>query len=244
MLRRDDVEVVDIATHTAVRPPLIEAALKAGKHVLSQKPFVTDLDVGERLADLADKMGVKLAVNQNARWAPHFSYMREAVRGGLVGDVEGIHCDVHWDHSWVKGTAFETYAAFDPLRLRDSLVRLHHDADERRRADARLRLEGPRDDTRRSPHRCWRKSPIEYPTAQASLVFDGHTRFGRLDRVFVAGSARRDLQHRTRSRSSESGADDGRRRRAAQARRLLVPRRLPRHDGRAALRRSKRSASR
>ena len=44
------VEVVDIATHPPQRPPLIEAALLAGKHVLSQKPFVTDLGVGERLA--------------------------------------------------------------------------------------------------------------------------------------------------------------------------------------------------
>ena len=34
------VEVVDIATHPAQRVPLIEAAIDAGKHVLSQKPFV------------------------------------------------------------------------------------------------------------------------------------------------------------------------------------------------------------
>jgi predicted dehydrogenase len=29
---------------------------------------------------------------------------------------------------------------------------------------------------------------IEYPHAQASLVFDGHTQAGRLDRVYIAGS--------------------------------------------------------
>ena len=100
--------IVDITTHPPRRPPLVEAALRAGKHVLSQKPFVLDLDVGERLADLADEMGVKLAVNQNARWAPHFSYIREAVRAGLLGSIDAIHCDVHWDHSWVKGTPFES----------------------------------------------------------------------------------------------------------------------------------------
>jgi predicted dehydrogenase len=44
--------------------------LRAKKHVLSQKPFVLDLDTGARLADLADEMGVKFAVNQNGRWAP------------------------------------------------------------------------------------------------------------------------------------------------------------------------------
>jgi predicted dehydrogenase len=108
LLDRADIEVVDIATHPPERPPLIEAALRAGKHVLSQKPFVTDLDVGERLADLADELGLRLAVNQNGRWAPHWSYIRAAVKAGLVGAIEAVHCDVHWDHSWVRGTPFES----------------------------------------------------------------------------------------------------------------------------------------
>ena len=49
LLQRDDIQVVDIATHPDVRAQLIEAALLADKHVLSQKPFVQDLDVGRRL---------------------------------------------------------------------------------------------------------------------------------------------------------------------------------------------------
>src|SRR5689334_15786099 len=40
LLAREDIEVVDLATHAAERVALIEAALEAGKHVLSQKPFV------------------------------------------------------------------------------------------------------------------------------------------------------------------------------------------------------------
>src|SRR5579863_3476655 len=57
------VEVVDIATHPAPRVALIEAAIDAGKHVLSQKPFVLDLDVGERLCDRAASRRVRLAIN-------------------------------------------------------------------------------------------------------------------------------------------------------------------------------------
>ncbi|HSU66214.1 MAG TPA: Gfo/Idh/MocA family oxidoreductase, partial [Tepidisphaeraceae bacterium] len=91
LLKRDDIEVVDIATHPEIRSNQIEESLKAGKHVLSQKPFVTDLNRGERLADLADEKGLRLAVNQNGRWAPHFSYIRHAVARGLVGDVQGVH---------------------------------------------------------------------------------------------------------------------------------------------------------
>ncbi len=85
---------------------MIEAALEAGKHVLSQKPFVLDLDFGRRMVDLADARGVKLAVNQNGRWAPHFSYMRAGDRAGLIGDAAlGCHVAVHWDHSWIAGHA-------------------------------------------------------------------------------------------------------------------------------------------
>ena len=125
--------------------------------MLSQKPFVTDLAVGKRLADLADKMGVTLAVNQNARWAPHFSYLREAVRGGLVGDVEGAHCDVHWDHSWVKGTAFETtphLILYDfAIHWFDFITTLMNGVG----ADAGLRLARLARRRKTSRHRSWRK---------------------------------------------------------------------------------------
>ncbi len=187
LLRRDDVEVVDIATHTAVRPPLVEAALKARKHVLSQKPFVTDLTVGKRLADLADKMGVRLAVNQNARWAPHFSFMREAVLGGLVGDVEGVHCDVHWDHSWVKGTAFETtphLILYDfAIHWFDFITTLMDGI-----APTRVFASKARATTQAITAPLLAQVVIEYPHAQASLVFDAQTKFGRTDRVYIAGS--------------------------------------------------------
>ena len=87
--------------------------------MLSQKPFVLDLDAGARLADLADEKGVVLAVNQNGRWAPHLSWMREAVRAGLIGDVQSCHISIHWDHSWIAGTPFE---AIDDLILYDFAI--------------------------------------------------------------------------------------------------------------------------
>ena len=118
-LTRDDIAVVDITPHPAERYAMIETALRAGKHVLSQKPFVIDLDAGKRLCDLADEKGVGLAVNQNGRWAPHLSWMREAVRAGLVGQVHSVDVSIHWDHGWIKGTPFE---AIDDLILYDFAV--------------------------------------------------------------------------------------------------------------------------
>jgi predicted dehydrogenase len=187
VISRDDVEVVDIATHPPERPLLVEAALRAGKHVLSQKPFVLDLDVGERLADLADKNGVRLAVNQNGRWAPHFSYIREAVRAGILGTIDGVHCDVQFDHSWVRGTTFERVhhlILYDfAIHWFDFLQVLMADLPAER-----VYATTARTSTQHVAPPLLAQASIHYRNAQAALIFDGHTRFDRLDRTYVTGS--------------------------------------------------------
>jgi predicted dehydrogenase len=186
LLRRDDIEVFDITPHPVERVPLVEAALKAGKHVLSQKPFVVDLDTGERLAELADRNNVKLAVNQNGRWAPHFAYMREAVRAGLVGDVVSCHTAVHWDHSWIVGTPFEK---IDDLIFFDFAVHWF---------DFLSSLIGARGTsvyaTRNRAAGQEARPPllaqalVAFDGGQASLVFNAAIKHGPLDQTFVGGT--------------------------------------------------------
>jgi predicted dehydrogenase len=98
LLARTDIEVVDLATHVDVRPALVRDAIRSGKHVLSQKPFVLDLDEGRELIKLADEHGVTLAVNQNGRWAPHFSFLLAAVKDGLLGTVSSADFALYWPH--------------------------------------------------------------------------------------------------------------------------------------------------
>jgi len=188
LLRRKEIEVVDIATHTAERAAIIEEALLAGKHVLSQKPFVLDLDTGQRLADLADRQGVKLAVNQNARWAPHFSYLLQAARAGLLGQITAAHFAVHWNHNWVQGSQFEQIdhlILFDfGIHWFDILTCLMGQTEPRRVYATATRSSGQ---LVRPP--LLAQVLVEYDGAQASLVFDGDTRFGPLDITFVTGTA-------------------------------------------------------
>lgn len=107
LLARDDITAVDIATHTAIRQPLILDALRAGKHVLSQKPFTFDLAQGRKMADLAAKKNLRLAVNQNGRWAPQFAAVIAVVRQGLLGDIHSLDMIMAWDHTWTRGTKFQ-----------------------------------------------------------------------------------------------------------------------------------------
>lgn len=188
LLDRADIEVVDIATHPQDRPPLIEAALKAGKHVLSQKPFALNLDTGERLVRLADQEGKKLAVNQNGRWAPHFSYLREAVKHGLLGDLRSLHFDVHWDHSWTQNTPFE--------RIRDLILYdfgIHwFDLTScllgERKPDTVFATRSRAAGQTMAPS-LLAEAMISFPGGQASLVFDGFLKHGSLDRTYAGGSA-------------------------------------------------------
>ncbi|MEX2592598.1 MAG: Gfo/Idh/MocA family oxidoreductase [Anditalea sp.] len=103
ILERDDIQVVDITPHPIDRLPIIKDALQSKKHVLSQKPFVLNLNEGKELVKIAKVNKVKLAVNQNGRWAPHFSYMRSAISSGLIGRPLSIDFSLQWDQTWVAG---------------------------------------------------------------------------------------------------------------------------------------------
>jgi len=202
LLKRDDVEVVDIAAHPAERAAMIEDALLAGKHVLSQKPFVLDLDLGRRMVELADRQGVKLAVNQNGRWAPHFSYIHRAIEAGLLGQVTAVHASVHWDHSWIKGTEFEKIRhviLYDFAIHWFDIVGCFLAGRPARQVYA---------STARSPKQdveppLLAQALIEHDGAQASLAFDAHTQHGAQDRTYVTGSRGTivssgvDLKHQT-----------------------------------------------
>ena len=134
LLRDPNIRVLDLTAHADVRLDLMRRALNADKHVLSQKPFVENLDDGRELVELAERRGLKLAVNQNGRWAPHLAYIREAVRAGLIGEVTGVHVEIRWNHGWIAGTSFEAMDDRHFLGFRRPLVRLSRQRHRRSRA--------------------------------------------------------------------------------------------------------------
>jgi predicted dehydrogenase len=187
VLAREDIAVVDIALHPQDRIAVIESALRARKHVLSQKPFVLDLDVGERLVALADASNVKLAINQNGRWAPHFSYLASAVDAGLIGEVASIDCTLQWDHTWTTGTSFENVhhlVLFDfGIHWFDLVTRLL-----RNRPARRVWASIARTEKQKMKPPMLAQVAIDYEGAQARLNFNGHVQLGQEDRTVVCGS--------------------------------------------------------
>jgi predicted dehydrogenase len=141
LLADADVDVVDIATRVEHRPHWIEKALDAGKHVLAQKPLTTDAAGIEPLLEVAEERGLRVAVNQNARWAPVWRLATLLVEQGTIGEVVGVthlldkplppitgtHFDdiphmlitdylVHWvdiTRCWLRGKQVSTVQAWD-----------------------------------------------------------------------------------------------------------------------------------
>jgi predicted dehydrogenase len=83
----DDVDVVTIATPSASHGPDTIKALKAGRHVVVEKPMALSLAEADRMIEAADKAGRKLFVHQNYRFNREFTHLEEVVKSGIIGRI-------------------------------------------------------------------------------------------------------------------------------------------------------------
>ncbi len=83
-----DIDLVVIASPNATHASLAERALRAGKHVVVDKPFTVTLAEARRLADLArERPGQVLSVFQNRRFDSDFLAVEAALQAGSIGPV-------------------------------------------------------------------------------------------------------------------------------------------------------------
>ena len=188
ILVREDVDVVDVTPHPADRLPILFDCLQAGKHVLSQKPFVLDLEEGKKLVDLADEKGLKLAVNQNGRWAPHFSYLRNAISSGLIGEVTSIDFSLQWDQTWVQG--IPSFEEMDHLVLFDFAIHWFDIASclMAGHEPKKVYASAVRHSAQVYKPPALASAIIDYPDAQVRMSFNAHCTLGEEDVTTVVGS--------------------------------------------------------
>ncbi|MFU2486716.1 oxidoreductase [Thauera sp. WH-1] len=84
-LSRDDIDLVVIASPNPTHAALAEAALRAGRHVVVDKPFTLTLAEARGLARLAAQRDRVLAVFHNRRWDNDFLALREVLASGQIG---------------------------------------------------------------------------------------------------------------------------------------------------------------
>lgn len=96
LLLRDDIDAVILALPITKQPEYIEAALTAGKHVLSEKPIAADIKRAQHLIQYYKSDKVKgnatWAVAENFRFLDSFLYARQEIE--KLGRVLGFRVKV------------------------------------------------------------------------------------------------------------------------------------------------------
>src|SRR5689334_7745864 len=84
--------------------PTVLTALKAGKHVLVEKPFAPTIAEARAAVELAEELGRTLMVSQNYRFFPAIQATRELLRSGELGKVDNIQLNFRrYSNSAPKG---------------------------------------------------------------------------------------------------------------------------------------------
>ncbi len=87
MLERDDLDLVVVATPSAMHHDHVIQALEAGKHVVCEKPLCMNLAECDDIIAAAKRTGMMMSAYQNRRWdADHLSAL-DTVRSGVLGDI-------------------------------------------------------------------------------------------------------------------------------------------------------------
>ena len=85
------VEVVHLCTPNALHHPMATAALRAGKHLVCEKPLATTVEEAAELEALARQLGRVATVPFVYRYHPVVREARSRVRSGELGPLQLIH---------------------------------------------------------------------------------------------------------------------------------------------------------
>jgi predicted dehydrogenase len=146
LLDLPEVTVVDVTyPFDEERLEIVRAAAERGQHILMQKPLAHSREAAHEMVAIARRHGVRLAVNQNARWCPPYRAVRMALEAGLLGDVYFLAHELEsnqdsqawWQQRWYsQQTRFQLleyavhhvdvirfWAGVEPVRVTASLGR-------------------------------------------------------------------------------------------------------------------------
>lgn len=87
LLKDESIEAVSVCTPNALHAPISIDALKAGKHVLCEKPMATSTEEAQAMIDAANQAGRKLMIGHNQRFVPSHQKAKELISKGEAGKI-------------------------------------------------------------------------------------------------------------------------------------------------------------
>jgi len=87
LLKRDDIEAVDVCLHNNLHMPVTVAALQAGKNVYCEKPMAGAYADAEKMYKVAQETGKKLSIQLSTVFADETKAAKWVIDQGLLGKV-------------------------------------------------------------------------------------------------------------------------------------------------------------
>lgn len=102
LLARPDIAAVSVTVPTALHAPLTVAALRAGKHVLCEKPMAASAAQAKAMVAAAEESGRMLMMAMKWRFRPETIAARAAIDAGKLGRIYYAQA-IGWQHRGVPG---------------------------------------------------------------------------------------------------------------------------------------------
>lgn len=99
MLKNPAVEIITICTESGFHARIAMDAMKAGKHVLVEKPMAMSMAEADQMIQTAKEMGVKLGVSHQNRFNPPIKRLRKALEGGRFGKLTHAAAVLRWNRN-------------------------------------------------------------------------------------------------------------------------------------------------
>ncbi len=87
LIKRNDIDVIDICTPNANHMPIAVAAARAGKHVICEKPLAMNSSEAKQMAEAAGEAGVVHMTAFNYRRVPAGNYAKQMIEDGKLGKI-------------------------------------------------------------------------------------------------------------------------------------------------------------
>jgi myo-inositol 2-dehydrogenase / D-chiro-inositol 1-dehydrogenase len=127
MLARAALDLVIVATPPAVTPVIAADCLRAGAHVLCEKPIATDREAGRALVRAVEETGRLLQVGFIYRHSQAFQILRDWIRAGRIGSPMVVRLG-NFDEPWMADVPAHNERIIGFLRNGSPLVMMgaHH----------------------------------------------------------------------------------------------------------------------
>lgn len=91
LIADEQIELIIINTPNYTHYDYAQKCLKAGKHILVEKPFTATSAEAKALFRLAESLGKKIFVYHNRRWDSDCTSIQKVVESGQLGQINEVH---------------------------------------------------------------------------------------------------------------------------------------------------------